>query len=100
MKKWVLERKEGHRYSNAARVYGSDEESYQRALQSQVALSNNKAALSRGGHMGTLTMRTRREEKEDPHRMLMEFLRVALKWDTHTLAVQATGSIKACVHLW
>ncbi|KAK7027583.1 hypothetical protein R3P38DRAFT_3519726 [Favolaschia claudopus] len=95
MKKWVLERKEGCWYSNAARVYGSDEESYQRAIESQQALSNNKAALSKGGHLGTLTMRTRREEKEDPQRMLMEFLCVALKWDTHTLAVQDTGSIKA-----
>ncbi|KAJ7118702.1 hypothetical protein C8R46DRAFT_1051018 [Mycena filopes] len=63
---WFLARKEGIRISNSSRSYGNTQEASDNATASHVQLSNNKAALSKGGTEGSKTLRRKKALREVP----------------------------------
>ncbi|KAK7020411.1 hypothetical protein R3P38DRAFT_3549781 [Favolaschia claudopus] len=93
MQEWFLERRRDRRLANAATASGTNPESYARSVASHAALSANKPALSFGGLLGTDTLRQKREEREDPTKLLLEFVQAIKNWRTCTLAINdKTGS--------
>ncbi|KAJ6593549.1 hypothetical protein B0H19DRAFT_1090878 [Mycena capillaripes] len=73
-KSWLVARDTGIRLSNSSRVYGNSRTAYKNQVASHVRLSNDKPALSRGGIAGSQTLRAKKAEREQVHKMLEQCL--------------------------